>query len=276
VARGALLLKLQRICLSVVAGAVLLYLMLPSIIVVVMSFSTSPYLEFPPQHYGLIWYRNFFTSREWLAALGVSLRAALATMCLATFFGAMFARVLASRKSGPGWSLLRGLLLAPVIVPTALTGAGLFMLFAPLGLVNTLTGIVIAHLALALPFVIFSVSAGIEACDPDLERVAQTLGATPAMAFWTVTLPQIRLSLLAGAVFAFIVSFDESVIALFLTRGANATLPQKMFEHLNEELDPTIAAVAGLFIGLTTIILVTGFLFYAVRTKGRRRYAQNL
>lgn len=263
--------RLQRICLTVLASAVLLFLTLPSVIVVVMSFSTSRYLEFPPQHYGLVWYRSFFTSREWLAALGMSLRAALITMCLATAFGTMLARVLAFRKSGRGWSLLRALLLAPVIVPAALTGAGLFMLFAPLGLVNTLTGVVIAHLALALPFVVFTVSAGVAACDPDLERVAETLGATPAMAFWTVTLPQIRLSLLAGAVFAFIASFDESVIAQFLTRGANATLPQKMFEHLNEELDPTIAAVAGLVIGLTTITLGAGFLLYARRMKRRRR-----
>ncbi len=189
--------RLQRICLTVFASAVLLFLTLPSVIVVVMSFSTSRYLEFPPQPYGLVWYRSFFTSREWLAALGMSLRAALITMCLATAFGTMLARVLAFRKSGRGWSMLRALLLAPVIVPAALTGAGLFMLFAPLGLVNTLTGVVIAQLALALPFVVFTVSAGIEACDPDLERVAETLGATPAMAFWTVTLPQIRLSLLA-------------------------------------------------------------------------------
>jgi putative spermidine/putrescine transport system permease protein len=262
---------LLRICLTVVAWAVLLFLTLPSVIVVLISFSTSPYLEFPPQHYGLVWYRNFFTSREWLTAFETSLRIALVTMGLATVIGTMLARVLAVKKSGPGWSLVRGMFLAPIIVPSALIGVGLFMLYAPLGLVNTLTGVVIAHLALALPFVVFTVAAGIEALDPDLERVAQTLGATPARAFWTVTLPQIRVSLLTGAVFAFIISFDESVVALFLTSGANATLPRKMFEHLNEELDPTIAAVAGLFIGLTTIILVTGFLIRVRWSKSRRR-----
>jgi putative spermidine/putrescine transport system permease protein len=267
---------LPRICLTIVANAVLLFLMLPSVIVVVISFSTSPYLEFPPQHYGLVWYRSFFTSREWLAALEQSMRVALVTMCLATVFGTMLARVLAFRMSGPEWSLLRGVVLAPIIVPSALIGVGLFMLYVPLGLVNTLTGVVIAHLALTLPFVVFTVVAGIEALDPDLERVAQTLGATPAMAFWSVTLPLIRLSLLSGAVFAFIISFDESVIALFLTSGANATLPRKMFEHLNEELDPTIAAVAGLFIGLTTITLVTGFLLHVWRLKSQRRSGQNL
>jgi putative spermidine/putrescine transport system permease protein len=218
-----------------------------------------------------VWYRNFFTSREWLTAFETSLRIALVTMGLATVIGTMLARVLAVKKSGPGWSLVRGMFLAPIIVPSALIGVGLFMLYAPLGLVNTLTGVVIAHLALALPFVVFTVAAGIEALDPDLERVAQTLGATPARAFWTVTLPQIRVSLLTGAVFAFIISFDESVVALFLTSGANATLPRKMFEHLNEELDPTIAAVAGLFIGLTTIILVTGFLIRVRWSKSRRR-----
>jgi putative spermidine/putrescine transport system permease protein len=194
---------------------------------------------------------------------------------VATVIGTMLARVLAVKKSGPGWSVVRGMFLAPIIVPSALIGVGLFMLYAPLGLVNTLTGVVIAHLALALPFVVFTVAAGIEALDPDLERVAQTLGATPARAFWTVTLPQIRVSLLTGAVFAFIISFDESVVALFLTSGANATLPRKMFEHLNEELDPTIAAVAGLFIGLTTIILVTGFLIHVRWSKRRRRSGHN-
>jgi hypothetical protein len=136
---------LPRICLTIVANAVLLFLMLPSVIVVVISFSTSPYLEFPPQHYGLVWYRSFFTSREWLAALEQSMRVALVTMCLATVFGTMLARVLAFRMSGPEWSLLRGVVLAPIIVPSALIGVGLFMLYVPLGLVNTLTGVVIGH-----------------------------------------------------------------------------------------------------------------------------------
>jgi putative spermidine/putrescine transport system permease protein len=267
---------LRRICLTLVAWGVLLFLTLPSVIVVVISFSTSPYLEFRPQHYGLLWYRSFFTSREWLTALEQSLRVALVTMCLATVLGTMLASIVAVQKSGPAWSLVRGLFLTPIIVPGALIGIGLFMLYAPLGLVNTLTGVAIAHLALALPFVVFTVAAGIEALDPDLERVAQTLGATPARAFWTVTLPQIRLSLLTGAVFAFIISFDESVVALFLTSGANATLPRKMFEHLNEELDPTIAAVAGLFIGLTTIILVTGGLIHLWWSNGQRRSGQDL
>lgn len=254
--------------LTVVSFLILLFLMAPSVIVVVMSFSASRYLSFPPDELGLLWYRNFFTSTDWLTALWMSLRVASVTALTATVTGTMAALAIHG-KQGRLWAILRGLLMAPMIVPVILIGVSLFMLYAPLRMNNSLAGIVIAHTVLALPFVIVTVTAGLNTYDFDLRRAALSLGATPWFAFRTVTLPQIKSSLFAGALFSFLTSFDEAVVALYLTNGTRATLAQKMFQSLRNDMDPTIAAISTVMIGLTTV----GFLAAYFMERPSRTYS---
>jgi putative spermidine/putrescine transport system permease protein len=164
----------------------------------------------------------------------------------------------------PG-AVLRGLLLAPAIVPVVLIAAATFMLFARWQVESRFLGIVVAHAALALPFVIVTMSAALESYDFTLDRAARSLGASAFRSFLSVTLPQIKVPLAASTLFAFLTSFDEAVIALFITGGSSATLAQRMFESLRDDLDPIIAAVSTLMIAVTTSIIVLGNLLAGKR-----------
>lgn len=243
--------------LTVFACAVLAFLMLPSLIVVVISFSADRYMSFPPQDWSLRWYREFLGSPQWLAALGVSLKVGLAASTIALIAGTL-ASFAMHRKQGAMWGTLRAILLAPAIVPVVLIAAATFMLFARAHHDNRLVLVVIAHAALALPFVTITMSAALQSYDFNLDRAARSLGASPLRCFFTVTLPQLKGSLAAAALFGFLTSFDEAVIALFVTSGSSATLAQRMFESLRDDLDPVIAAVATLMIATTSMIFIVG------------------
>jgi putative spermidine/putrescine transport system permease protein len=243
--------------LTVFACSVLGFLMLPSLIVVIISFSADRYMSFPPQNWGLTWYREFLSSPEWLAALGVSLRVGLLSSLIALVVGTLASFAL-HRKEGAMWSALRALLLAPAIVPVVLIAVSTFMLFARAQLDSRLTLVVVAHAALALPFVVITMSAALQSYDFNLDRAARSLGAGPLRCFFTVTLPQLKGSLAASALFGFLTSFDEAVIALFVTSGSSATLAQRMFESLRDDLDPVIAAAATLMIAVTSAIFIVG------------------
>jgi putative spermidine/putrescine transport system permease protein len=246
---------------------VLAFLMLPSLIVVVISFSAGTRLAFPPQEWTLDWYRQFLSSPQWLTALGVSLRVAAATAVIATVIGTLASFAL-YRKQGRGWAAFRSILLAPAIVPVVLIAAATFMLMARTQFESRLLGVVIAHSALALPFVFITVSSGLETYDFTLDRAARSLGASALRSFFTVTLPQIKGSVAASALFAFLTSFDEAVVALFITGGSSATLAQRMFESLRDDLDPIIAAISTLLIAVTSGIFLIAHLL-ALRKDAR-------
>jgi putative spermidine/putrescine transport system permease protein len=241
--------------LCLFAVLVLTFLMLPSLIVVIISFAADPYMSFPPRGFTFDWYRQFLSSPEWLSALSVSLRAATLTSIIATTVGTLASFGL-RRVGGRFGASLRAALLAPAIVPVVLIAAATFMLFARLHLQSRFAGIVIAHSTLALPFVFITVSAALETYDFALDRAARSLGAGPLRCFFTVTLPQLRAPLGAAALFAFLTSFDEAVIALFITSGSSATLAQRMFESLRDDLDPVIAAISTLMIAVTSAVFV--------------------
>ena len=253
--------------LTIFACAVLGFLMLPSLIVIVISFSADRYMTFPPQDWSLRWYREFLGSPEWLAALGVSLKVGLASSTIALVVGTLASFAIRG-KQGAMWGTLRAILLAPPIVPVVLIAAATFMLFARTHHDNRLVLVVIAHAALALPFVTITMSAALESYDFNLDRAARSLGASPLRSFFTVTLPQLKGSLAASALFGFLTSFDEAVIALFVTSGSSATLAQRMFESLRDDLDPVIAAVATLMIATTSTIFVVGRLLSPAKASG--------
>jgi putative spermidine/putrescine transport system permease protein len=148
------------------------------------------------------------------------------------------------------------LLLTPMVVPHILIGIGVFYAYVKLKLVNTLLGLVLAHCMLAIPVVMLVVGSALKSYDMDQERVARSLGASPLYAFWSVTLPQIKFSVVSGAVLAFLTSFDEIIVAMFVSGGDNSTLTRNMFNALRDQVDPTIAAISTIIVLITSVLLI--------------------
>jgi putative spermidine/putrescine transport system permease protein len=240
----------RRLWLYVIAALILIYLLVPTLIVIPMSFSESDSLRFPPPALSLRWYAAYFGDEEWRDATFVSLRLAVLTTIFATPLGTAAAYALHAGQFRFA-RLIQGALLSALMVPLILFAVAAYFLFARLGLVNTLTGLVLTDTVLTVPFVMITVAAGLNSYDMNQERVAQSLGASRLHAFFTVTLPQIRFSIITGAVLAFLGAFDEVIIATFLSAGQNQTLTARMFASLRDEVDPTIAAVSTLMTALT-------------------------
>ena len=250
----------RRLWLYALAGVTMFFLVVPSLIVIPMSFSESQYLEFPPREWSLRWYRNYFGSVAWMDATATSFKAGVLTMLLATTIGVAAAYGLHSSRTR--WSgLVQGLLLTPIVVPVILVGIGVFYVYARLGLVNTLIGIVMAHAMLAVPLVVMIVTSALKSYDSNQELVARSLGASRPKAFFLVTLPQIRFSVVTSAVLSFLTSFDEVIVALFVSGGPNSMLTRNMFASLRDQIDPTIAAISTLVIVLTSALLLISQLF---------------
>ena len=249
--------------ITVVAALVLLYLVFPILVVIPLSFSAGTYLSFPPPGFSLKWYENFLGRADWLGAASLSLWVGGAVMVLATALGAPAALALV-RSNFRGKNLLTGFIISPLIAPVIIVAIGIYFFYARLGLVGNPFALVIAHTALAVPFVVINVTATLQGFDERLEQAAMNLGATPWRTFWQVTFPIIRPGVLAGALFAFISSFDELVVALFVSGTSAVTLPRKMWESIRFEIDPTIAAVS------TILVALTGTLFLAAELLRRR------
>jgi putative spermidine/putrescine transport system permease protein len=242
--------------LAALAAAVLIYLTFPIFVIVPVSFSSGTYLSFPPPGWSLRWYANFFQRPEWQSATWLSIWVAASVTLLACALGTPAAFGLV-RGRFPGKRLLNGFVLSPIIVPGIIVAVGIYFVYARLGLIGHPIGLVLAHTCLAVPFVVINVSAALYGFDERLEQAALNLGATPWRAFWLVTFPLIRPGLLAGAVFAFITSFDELLVALFVSGTTAMTLPRLMWQEVRQDIDPTIAAASALLLALTTALLVS-------------------
>ncbi|MEZ5843762.1 MAG: ABC transporter permease [Hyphomicrobiaceae bacterium] len=244
----------RRLWLYVAVLLIVVFLVLPSLLVVPLSFSDSRYLAFPPPGWSTRWYQEYVSSSEWRDATVVSFLAALLTMALATSLGTLAAYGLHMAR-GRFATIAYVAFLLPMIVPGILIAIGVFLLYAQFGLNNTLTGVVLAHTVLALPLVVITVLSGFKSYDMNQEMVARSLGASRPWAFLTVTLPQIRVSVISAALLAFITSLDEVIVALFIAGGDYMTLTKRMFNALRDEIDPTIAAISSLLILLSVALL---------------------
>jgi putative spermidine/putrescine transport system permease protein len=250
----------MRLWLYLLAALVMAFLVVPTLIVVPMSFSASQYLEFPPRQWSLRWYENYFGSASWLQATATSLKAGALTALVATPLGTLAAYGLfVSRLRWAG--IVFALLITPMIVPVILVAIAVFYAYVQLKLVNTLAGIVLAHSVLAIPLVLLIVTSALKSYDMSQEMAARNLGASRARAFLTVTLPQIRFAVVTGAILAFLTSFDEIIVAMFVSGGANSTLTRNMFVSLRDQIDPTIAAISTVMILITSALLALSQLF---------------
>ena len=235
--------------------AVLVFLLVPILVIMPLSFSDSTFLIYPITEWSLRWYENLFSSPEWVRAAKNSFIVAPLATVLATVLGVSAAVGLA-RANFPFKGLLISLLIAPMIVPVVIVGVSTYLLFANLGLADTYTGLVIVHAALGAPFVLTTVLATLQGFDNNLVRASLSAGAGPVQTFFRVTLPVIAPGVIAGALFAFATSFDEVVVTLFLAGPDQSTLPRQMFAGIRESISPTIAAVATLLIVFTTSLLL--------------------
>jgi putative spermidine/putrescine transport system permease protein len=233
---------------------VFLFLLLPVAVIFPLSFSASPYLEFPPRGWSLQWYRNYIGRADWVSATILSFKVAVATSVLATVLGTVTAFGL-TRCFFKGKSVFLGVVLSPLIMPGILVGVAIYFFYARVGLLGSLTGLVLAHGLLATPFVVLTVMTSLQGFDRNLELAGMSLGGRPLYTFWRVTLPLIRPGLLSGALFAFSTSFDELIVALFVTAPTAVTLPRRMWEGVRLEIDPTIAAVAAVLITFALLCL---------------------
>lgn len=250
----------QRLWLYLLAALVMIFLIAPTLIVIPMSFSGSRFLEFPPKTWSLTWYRHYFDSPEWMQATLVSFKAAFLTMLLATTTGGMAAYGLARSKVRMArWIYL--MLISPMIIPVILLAVGAFYVYVKLRLLNTLAGLVLAHSVLAIPLVLIVVGAGLKSFDVSQEMAARSLGASRLKAFLLVTLPQVRFSVLTAALLSFLASFDEVVMALFISGGDNSTLTRNMFNALRDQIDPTIASISTIMICVSSGLMVLAQLF---------------
>jgi putative spermidine/putrescine transport system permease protein len=245
---------MSRFAFTALWLCVLLFLASPILIVAWLSFSSASYLTFPPPSLSMRWYEAYLGSREWLASTWLSLAIAGCVVVLATTLGTLAALGLA-RLRGPTRAAVAALIVSPLIVPGIIAAIGIYYAFSRYRLVGTPVGLVLAHTCLAVPFVVTSVSASIAGFDRRLEQASLNLGATPWATFRQVTLPLISPGVLVGALFAFITSFDELLVALFLAGSGAVTLPRRMWDDLRFAIDPTIAAVSTLTIVLTALLL---------------------
>ena len=255
--------KIYYYGLRVACTLIFIFLIAPIFVIIPLSFNAEPYftftsgmLAFDPDAYSLRWYQDFWNSREWTHSLQNSFIIAIASTLLATTLGTLAALGL-SRPHMPFRGLVMGLLISPMIVPLIISAAAMFFFYSTVGLTYTYPGIILAHTALGIPFVVITVTATLIGFDQSLVRAAQSLGADMKTTFFQVILPLILPGVISGALFAFITSFDEVVVILFLGSVEQYTIPRVMWSGIREEISPTILAVATILVAISILLLVT-------------------
>jgi putative spermidine/putrescine transport system permease protein len=232
-----------------------------------LSFTGRASFKFPPESWSTRWYQNLFSDPEWSSALWTSAKVAALVVVLSCVLGTACAVGL-DRSEFRGKAILRALILSPMVVPVVIVAVGVYAVFLPWHLVGTTAGFVLAHTVLALPFVVVAVSTSLSGFDRRLETAAASLGATPTTTFFRVVLPSIAPGIFGGAVLAFVTSFDEVVVSLFLASPSEKTVPVQMFDTV-QDVDPTIAAASTLVLAVTTVAVLLAVTFNRDMRDGR-------
>jgi putative spermidine/putrescine transport system permease protein len=236
-------------------GAILFFLLAPIAIVSVFAVNPTPYISFPPVGFTLVWFAKFFANPDFINALWLSLKVAAAVLVLSMLIGATAALALA-RGNLPGARLATALFMSPLMLPAILTGLALFQIYLLAGIGRPIWGLVMGHTVVAVPYVIRTTLAVLHNFDRRLEEAAAALGANPMRVFVEVTLPLIRPGVIAGGIFAFIVSFDQFPVSLFLVVPKGETLPVVLFNYMKFDLDGAIAAASMVSIALALTVVM--------------------
>jgi putative spermidine/putrescine transport system permease protein len=235
---------------------VLLGLVLPIFVIIPISFTSDTMLSYPMPGLSLRWFIEFFNSVMWTLSMKNSFIIAFATTFLATALGTLAALGL-TMADFPFKGVITGIMIMPMVVPIVISAVGIYFFYAWIGLTSTYIGMILAHTALATPFVVITVTATLQGFNRNQIRAGASLGASPATVFFKITLPQILPGVISGALFAFVTSFDEVIVALFIAGSEQYTLPRQMFAGIREKYNPTIAAVATMMIIVSILLLVT-------------------
>lgn len=244
---------------------VCLFLLLPIVFIAALSFGSSQWLIFPPPSWTTRWYGELFSDPRWLTSALTSLQIASVVTVLSVVIGFLAALGL-NRGSFVGKELLRALFLTPMILPVVVLAVALYAFFLQIGLAGTTLGFIIAHLLIALPFSIISIGSALDGFDRSIEDAAILCGASPWEARLRVTVPAISHGLFGAAVFSFLASWDEVVLAIFMASPTLQTLPVKIWSTLRQDLTPVIAAASTLLILFTIVLMVIA----ALVRKGRK------
>jgi putative spermidine/putrescine transport system permease protein len=256
-----------------ICACVFLFLITPILIIIPLSFNVEPYftfttgmLSFDPDAYSLRWYKDFINNTQWTHSVKNSFIIAIASTILATVLGTLAALGL-SKPHMPYRTLVMGMLISPMIVPLIISAAGMYFFYSNIGLAQTFLGIILAHTALGTPFVVITVTATLVGFDHSLSRASANLGAGPTTTFFKVIMPLILPGVISGALFAFITSFDEVVVVLFLAGFDQRTIPRQMWSGIREQISPTILAVATILVMISISLLTT---LELLRRRGER------
>jgi putative spermidine/putrescine transport system permease protein len=258
----------MKIAAAIFSILIIVFLLAPFLVLIPMSFGSADIAEFPPRSLSVEQYKRFLESTPWVQALFTSIRVAVATMAISTTLGTMAAFGLV-RGRFRGIATISSLLIAPRFVPIIITALAYYAFLVKIRLIGTEYGLVLAHTILACPYVIIIVSSNLRGFDRSLEQASRILGASPFQTTLRVTLPLIRPGIISAALFAFMLSFDEIVVALFVCGTHTETLPKRMWDSLTYEMEPTLPAISTLILVATILVFATAG--WAQRTAVRLR-----
>jgi putative spermidine/putrescine transport system permease protein len=244
-----------RLLRGTIVIMVAVFLLAPLAVVVIISFSAAPFLQFPPPGFSLRWYGALFSTPAWTNALWVSIQLMVPSSILATILGTAASYGLV-RGRVPGAALIAACLMLPIIVPGMITAAALFGIYRGLGLNGTLTGLIIGHTVLLIPYVLATVSSALRVQDVQLEQAAATLGAPPWATFRYITLPLIMPAVMSALLISMILSFDELIVSLFVSSARVRPVAVQMWSNLLGDFDPTIAAIASVCFLFALLVMV--------------------
>lgn len=250
--------KLDRFIYLFFVSGVYLFLITPLVIVLIAAFNSGKYLAFPPEGFSLKWFKHFFQSQPFMDALKVSLKLGILTMICVTILGTT-AALYVVRHAKKWKNSLRIIMISPILFPSILTGIALLLFYYIIGIgTKTFFGLLMGHVLITLPYAFLNVYSSLYNFDRSLEEVARSLGANPLKTFFRITLPLIKPGVISGAMFAFIVSFDQFPISLLLKGVGRTTLPIQLFDYVRWDFDPTAAAVSTVSIAITLgVVLLT-------------------
>ena len=255
--------RIWHYAFRILCGAIFFFLVFPLVVIIPLSFNAVPFftftkemLAFDPTGYSLKWYEDFFTNLNWQGAVQNSVIIAIFSTLISTTLGTLAALGL-SRAQMPYRTLIMSILISPMIVPLIISAAGMFFFYSRIGIQGTHIAVILAHAALGTPFVVITVTATLSGFDNNLIRASSSLGAPPSTTFFRVIVPLITPGVISGALFAFITSFDEVVVGLFVGSYRQRTIPWQMFSGIREQISPTILAVATLLVVVSILLLFT-------------------
>ncbi len=265
--------KIWHYTFRLICYSIFFFLLAPILIMIPLSFNAQPFFTFTremltlnPDGYSLRWYRDFLGSESWMRSIRNSFSIGIAATLVSTTLGTLAALGL-SRSEMPAKGLIMGILISPMIVPLIISAAGMFFFFSSINIAQTYLGVVLAHAALGTPFVVITVTATLVGFDQSLIRAAANLGASPTRTFFKITMPLILPGVVSGALFAFITSFDEIVVVLFVAGVEQRTIPREMWSGIREDISPTILAVATILVMISIALLTVVEL---LRRRGER------